>query len=317
MQKTRREAIDELLDFVGELNDTGARDSAERIFNRALESIWMKHSWSQFASPAPLQVTLVANQRSYALPDHFGRFRSLRKAGRNVTRGTDVDYINHDELLEQHPEAGTALEVASDPYLCTIAGVCGVSTQPSPSGEALEVVSSSVADTDIKVSIVGDDSSGRNLRSQVTLNGTTAVAIGTWGYVDEFGKAYPAGTDPATEYYSSRGTVTLRKVSGGTVLQTLFPEESSRKHQVLTVYPKAVRADVLSFPFIRGVNRLVHDADPLPANWGPAVFEEMFINWRVMNGDVRDAASIARPSFLELVQFENLQTRRGTTPFGA
>lgn len=316
MQKSRREVIDELLDFVGELEDAEARNTAERLLNRALEGIWMKRAWSQFVSPAPLQIQLVANQRSYALPDHFGRLRSLEQAARNATRGSWISYLGEQDMLERYPDAGTTLETASDPCYCTILGTVGVYGQPLVTGEALEVLSSSVADIDIRVSIIGDDANGNNTRDQVTLNGTTPVAIGTWSYVDEVGKAFPADEEPTTEYFSSRGNVTLRKVSG-TVLQQLFPQESARQHRVLTVYPKPSAADVLVVPFVRGLKLRVHDADPTPINWGPALFEEMLIQWRAHNGEVRDASQVARPAFLDLWCYENEQTQHVTRPFGS
>lgn len=308
MQKSRREAIDELLDFAGELNDSGARDTAERLLNRALETIWLKHPWSQFISPAPLQITLVANQRSYALPDHFGRVRSPRSNPvRNLTRGTSLRLLDDSVLFDQYPESGTTLEVASDPSCCSIFGTVGASTQPAAAGDALEVVSSSAADTTVRVAIAGDDTSGRNTRAQVTLNGVTPVAIGTWTFVDEFGKSYPAGSDPTTELTSSAGTVTLRKTAGGTVLQTLFPEESARRHQVFLVYPKPTAADVLAVPFIRSINRLYNDADNVPSAWGPALFEEMMIQWQVGTGDLpmAQAGRVTRAAFMDLVMFDN------------
>lgn len=317
MQKSRREVIDELLDFTGELSDIEARNTAERLLNRALETIWLKRAWSQFVSPAPLQITLVANQRSYALPDHFGRLRSLEQAARNLTRGSWISYLGDQEMLERYPDAGTLLESASDPSFCTILGTVGVYRQPLVIGEALEVFSSSAADVDIRVSIIGDDASGNNTRDQVTLNGSTPVSIGTWSFVDEFGKAFPSDTEPTTEYFSSRGNVTLRKVTGGAVLQTLFPQESARQHRVFTIYPKAIQADVLAVPFVRGIKLRAHDADPTPINWGPALFEEMLIQWRAGNGEIRDPSQALRPCLLDLVCMENEQTPHWTRAFGS
>lgn len=317
MQQTRREVIDELLDFVGELSDDEARNTAERLLNRALQTIWIKRAWSQFVSPAPLELTLTPNQRSYALPDHFGRLRSLEQAARNATRGSWIRYLAEMDMLEQYPDAGTSLEQASDPAFCSVHGTVGVTTQPLITGEELEVVSNNAADIDIRVSIIGDDSNGNNTRNQVTLNGTTPVSIGTWGFVDELGKAFPADTAPTTEYFSSRGNVTLRKVTGGTVLQSLFPQESARQHRVFTVYPKPIRADVLVIPFVRAIKLRAHDADPTPINWGPALFEEMLIQWRAQNGEIRDPSQAARPALIDLVCFENEQIPHWTRAFGS
>lgn len=319
MQKTRREIVDDLLDFAGELGDSNARTTAERMLNRALESIWLKHPWSQFVSPAPLQITMVVNRRSYALPDHFGRFRSPINPVRNLTRGTWLQSLPDEDLFRQYPEAGTTLEAASTPSLCTLLGSVGVQGQPLPTGEALQVVSSSAGDTDIRVSVVGDDSLGRNTRIEVMLDGLNAVAVGTWSYVDEFGKAYPAGEEPVTPLYSSRGTVTLRKTSDGTVLQTLFAEEAAKLHRILSVYPKPNVADVLAIPFIRAISPRLKDADVLPSNWGPALYEEMAIEWQVNTGDLTraEAGRVPRPALLDLICFENENQPRGTRPFGA
>lgn len=317
MQKTRREIVDDLLDFAGELNDNEARVTAERLLNRALETIWLKYPWSQFVSPSPLQVTLVPNRRSYAMPDHFGRFRWPMNPVRNLTRGTWLETMSDDDFYRQYPDSGTVLEVASSPSVCTLVGSVGVQVQPLITGEALEVVSTDALDVEIKVAVSGDDANGSNTRRQVTLAGQVPVAIGTWSYIDEFGKAYPAGSDPATALYSSRGSVTLRKVGSGTVLQTLFAQEAAQLHRVLVTYPKPSQADVLAAPFIRSVKRLVNDPDIIPSNWGPALFEEMVIQWKVNLGDLPMAGQAPRPVLLDLICFENENRPRGTRPFGA
>lgn len=319
MQRTRREAIDEFLGHVGELGDAEARNLADAAINRAIESIWMERTWRDFLSPAPLQLTMTVDQRSYALPDHFG------KVGpgiiRNISqRGGEVEQVSMERLQEMYPLSGTSLETNGQPSVMAIAGICGVHTQPSSAGDALEVVSDSAADTSakVKVSIEGDDENGRHRRREFTLNGLTPVSVGTWRWIDSFGKSYIFGQTPTTEYTSSAGSITLRKTSDQTELQYLFPEESSREHRVVTFAPKPNAADVITIPCIRRPKRLLFDADPLPADWWPAVFERMEADWRSNTGEVGSAASVPRPELAKLVGMENCNgPRPRVRPFGS
>jgi hypothetical protein len=319
MQRTRREALDEFLAHVGELGDAEARNLAEAAITRAVESIWMERTWRDFQSPASLELTLTVDQRSYALPDYFG------KVGpglvRNISqRGGEIEQVTPEQLQEFYPLSGTSLETNGRPCVMAIAGICGVHTQPSSSGDALEVVSDSAADiaTKVKVSIEGDDSNGRHRRREFTLNGTTAVSAGTWRWIDTFGKSYIFGQTPTTEFTSSAGSVTLRTVSGATELQYLFPEESSREHRVVTLAPKPNAADVLTIPCIRRPKRLLYDADPLPADWWPAVFEHMEANWRSNTGEAGSAAALPRPELAKLIAMENCNgPRPRVRPFGS
>jgi hypothetical protein len=306
MHRARREAIDEFLAHVGELQDDEARNLAEMTLNRAIETIALKRTWRDLQSPAPIELTLTVDQRSYALPDFFakvgpGLIRNLSRRGLEITETTQ------EELQSYRPEAGTTFETAGAPDLLVIAGVCGVHTQPASTGDALEVVSDSAADisTKVKVSIEGDDANGRHRRREFTLNGLTPVAVGTWRWVDTFGKSYIAGQTPTTEYTSSAGSVILRKVTGAVELQYLFPEESSHEHRVITFSPKPATADVIAIPCIRRPKRLIYDGDPLPADWWPAIFEEMEAGWRSNTGEAGSAASLPRPALRDLVEWEN------------
>lgn len=319
MHLTRRELLDDFLAFVGETGDSNARDVGERLLNRSLTSVWLRHPWRAYRSPAPVQVTCVANQRSYALPDYFGRLGP--GTVRNLTTGAQLEVLPDGDTERLFPTAGTTLESAGVPTMVEIAGVCGVHTQPASTGDALEVVSDNAADTDVVVAIAGNDSSGRWTRNQVTLTGTVAVAIGTWSFVDELAKAYLATVTPATELSSSRGMVTLRKVAGATELQKLFAQESAKEHQLVTLYAKPASAYVIAIPTIRKVKRLVYDADAIPDLWEPAVWEAMHIEWMVNTGEMRreNVGQVRRPALEDLIAFDNETTRAGgmrTTPFG-
>lgn len=319
MQRTRREALDEFLGHVGELGDAEARNLAEAAVNRAIESIWMMRTWRDFLSPSPLQLTMTVDQRSYALPDYFGRVGP--GIIRNISqRGHELEEKFMTDLQELYPLSGTSLETNGSPCVMAIAGVCGVHTQPSTSGDALEVVSDSAADTStkVKVSIEGDDSNGRHRRREFTLNGTTAVAVGTWRWIDSFGKSYIFGQTPTTELTTSAGSITLRKVSDLTEVQYLFPEESSHEHRVVTFAPKPNAADVITIPCVRRPKRLLYDADPLPADWWPAVFEYMKATWRDNQGEVGTEGAVPRPELNNLIAWENTNgPRQRVRPFGS
>jgi hypothetical protein len=317
VHQTRRELLDELLAFVNEPNDPDARNTAEGCLNRALTTLWLQLPWRVFRSPVPLQVTLTASQARYALPDYFGRVGPGRV--RNLTRnGAWLRRLQDGELERCFPATGTTGETPGNPEAYELAGTCGVHTQPAVTGDALEALSDSAADVDIVVAIDGDDANGRWTRNQVTLTGVNPVALGTWSFVDECAKAYQATSTPVTEGTSSRGAVTIRKTAGQTEIQKLFAQESAKDHPVFTVFPKPVSADVLAIPVIRKPKRTFRDADPLPDLWGPAIFEQMLIDWQVNTGELTVAAAMAvpRPKFVDLAAYENQDKgRRHKQPF--
>jgi hypothetical protein len=318
MQQSRREILDELLDWMGELDDPDARNTAERLLVRVLQTIWLKHTWSDHVSPDPWQITTVADQRTYVLPDHFGR-PTPSAVLRNLTTGEDLRIVTKNDLEAVHPEAGTTLETAAQPDSAFIGGTQPVHTQPSSSGDALEVVSDDVDDTTIKVTVIGEDANGIERRRVVTLTGTAPVAVGTYRKITTFGKAYPESQDPTTEGTSSEGNVTLRKVTGAVELETLQADESSRERLTITLHPKPDAVYVLALPFIRAPRRPIYDSDTLPRFWGPAIFEEARLEWAVDQGDLTYAALLQapRPRFKELVEFDNALTYAGmrNTPF--
>lgn len=315
MQKTRKEALDEFLGWVGELGDDVARDVAERALTRAVDAIWLKHPWRDYQSPDPLQLTLVAGQRSYPLPDFYGR--PGKGKVRNLTSGLELFPVNEDDADTMYPARGTTLEAASSPRHYLLGGIVGVQRQPLVTGQALEVLSTSADDsTNLRATIVGSDASGNMRRLQVTLNGTTPVAAGTFSYVDEFGKGYRESVDPTTEGTSSEGTISLRITSSATVLQQLFPEESAREHRVVTLIPKPATAEVIAFPVMRRPPRLLYDADPMPGDWWNAIFEELTIQWRVNRGELAVDSMVPRPALMDLVANDNANgPRRRVQPF--
>ena len=304
MQTSRRELLDDFLDFVVENGDIAARDTAERLYNRALMTIWRKHPWRQFYMPRPLQLTLRTNVRSYVLPTHFGRVGAGRV--RNITSPADIVGLEPDAVELLHPEAGTVEEVAGNPDIYTISGTCGVGVLV-PTPEDLTVVSDSANDgAVVQVAVEGYDAQDRWRRLVVSMGGLGPVALGTlipW----TFTKSYKATTTPPTELTSSAGTVTLSgSVSG--VLQQLLPYESAVEHQIITFYPMPDHdGDIVVVPYLRRPVREVNDADVVPMDWTEALFEEMVIQWRVNQGEMNTdaAANAIRPKFLDLLAFEN------------
>ena len=303
MQWTRRELIDDFLGFVTEAGDAVARDVAERVLNRAIEALWLKHDWLQFQSPQPYEIATAAGQRHYALPAHYGRMGP--GLVRNLTNGVALPSLEPADLDALAPGYGTSLDTArSAPRHYILRGTCGVFQQPDVSaGWELEALSSSTNDTDITVSLEGEDTNGMQQRVRVTLSGSTPVSCGTWRYVDHFGKSFPTAITPGTssgtvEQTTSRGTVTLRRVTVGTALQQLFADESARQHQLFSLYPTPDAVYVIGCPIHRAPARLLYDADPLPAFWAPATFEEMQVQWRVNTGELSldQATTMIRPA---------------------
>lgn len=306
MQRTRGEAINEFLGFVGELDDALAQQLARAELLNAILIITQSHVWLDYRSPAPFELSLVVNQRSYALPDYFGRLEYFRLP--NLSTCGHIQVIAKEDADRQFSRAGTSQEVASRSKFAVLAGITGVQTQPASTGEALEVVSTSASDVDtVVVSIAGNDGNGVWTRAQITLNGTGAVAAGTWNYIDEFGKSYVDVGGQASTFLTSHGTVTLRKASAGATLQALLPQESAREHQVITFYPKPLYADIISIPFVRQPKRPLYDSDPLPKDWWPALMERMLIRWRMNTGELGLDNNVPTPELNRLIENDNIK----------
>lgn len=332
MFESRRELVDRLLTFAGELNDAGARTIAEQLLNHALLQIWLKHPFRTFLMPDPVQLTTVAGTRSYLLPNYFGRIASHDGCVRNLTTGSRIRPAEGDDLYASHPEAGTALDTGrGDPSRYIIAGVCGLATQLPTAGLALEAVSSSALDVDVQAVFEGLDANGVYTATAVTLNGVVAVALGTWTKGQSFSKSWPqtiaAPTSMqalagASAYTSSRGVVTLRSaVDHVTVYQTLLPHESLREHFTITFWQTPAAVQTIALPILRLPRRLVNDADPVPTMWGPALFTELRKQWAINRGELPAtmANQVSNPELVDLVAWDN-ELRSGgrsyTEPFG-
>lgn len=319
MQTTRRELLDDFLGFVTEQGDSIARDIAERALNRALLALWMKRAWNQFRHQTPHQLTTVAGTRDYVLPRHFGRMAYADGRIRNVTTGGWLFPITREELDEQDPTAGTSLASNGLPIGYLQDNTVGVAVQPLSTGEACEVVSDSAADVAVRVYVEGLDQNGVSRRVQVTLTGTNPVAVGTWSRIELFGKSYPDGVTPTSEFTSSAGTVTLRTAAGPVTLQSLLSDESAVDLPVLTLYPTPDAAYTYAVPYLRAPRTLKDDAEPLPRFWGNALFEELQAQWHVNKGNIASDAQIPRPALADLIAMENASAvpfKARRRPFG-
>lgn len=318
MQTTRREILDDFLGWVTEGGDSVARNLAERALNRAVLALWLKQPWAQFRANVPYTFTTTAGIREYVLPAHFGRIAHRDGLIRNTTRGIDLTQLDQSDLDSFDGLAGTSLETQGQPRRYVLDNTVGVSVQPATTGEACEVVSSDALDVAVRVFVEGFDANGLSTRTQVTLTGTTPVAVGTWSRIERFGKSYPEGIDPTTELTSSAGTVTLRVVAGAT-LQTLSSDRSAVELPVLTLYPLPDTAESYVVPYMRAPQAMLRDADPLPRFWGNALFEEMQIAWHVNRGKLLTDAQVPRPHLADLIALENsnrVARTRHRTPFG-
>jgi hypothetical protein len=56
--------------------------------------------------------------------------------------------------------------------------------------------------------------------------------------------------------------------------------------------------------------RLLFDADPMPADWWNAIFEDLTIQWRVNRGEFRDPSDAPRPELLDLICADNANKPR-------
>lgn len=316
LEQTRTEFLDEFLAFVGESADSDARDVAERALNRVLIDIWKKRTWQQFVLPTPFVLTTVAGQRHYGLPSYFGRVSNRDGRLRNLTRKADLWPIEREDLQVMYPELG--LESAAYPSYYVIQGTQGTAVQPLDTGELLEVLSDSTSDTGIRVVVGGYGLDGEEQRVAATLTGTTPIALGTdpWTFIGTFAKAGPASGTQPTEFHSSFGTVTLRVAGGGKTLGKLAPRESSRKQQILELFPKPIGGQRIAVPIYRLPPGLIYDADPLPWEWKEAIFEGVLIEWKINTGELQFDADIPRPKLKDLIINDNLsRPRQRIRPF--
>lgn len=321
-QETLRELVDRLLRFTGESpTDADARAIAVDVCANAVFSIWLKHPFQEFVMPGDLRLATVASQATYILPPYFGRVASKDGIVRNLTTGVKIFPITQRELEETYPDIGSAIDTTtSDPQHYTIAGKVGVNVQVATAGEALEVVSDNAADVDVLATVEGI-LGGQWTTTQVTLNGLVAVALGTWTYVQTCSKSYPNGTTPATALTSSRGTVTFRVAAAGATRQTLLPVESSREQYQFRLHQTPQSVQTIGIPTIRLPRRLFHDGDVVPSMWGPAVFEQMHIDYSVNRGElsIQAAAQLPRPELERLIGYDNERkpaVRMRKIPFG-
>ena len=306
-QQSRRELVDEVLRLVGETGDPTARALAEDLINTGTLRLWMKHPWRLFRMPTAYVFTTVANQRSYPLPHYFGRVLPPPAEIRNLTTGGILSFEDQDGVLSEFPTQGTRLEVAGVSSRAFISGSVGVGLQPTTAaGDALEVLSSSPSDTAVVVTIEGIDDNDRHNRTQVTLNGTSPVAVGTWKKVIGYSKACPDSMTPTTALASSVGSVTLRVVSGAVELQVLLPTEAAVDRPEITLHPKPSATWTIAVPMMRLPRRMVYDGDMVPSLWGPALREYMVRNWRVSTGELGEEGGAPYPALLDLIALDNV-----------
>jgi len=312
---SRRELLDDFLNFVTEPGDATSRDIAERLYNRALMTLWRKHPWRQFRMPTPIQITLQAGQRSYVLPDYFGRVAGGRI--RNISVPCDIVGMEPEMLQTLHPEAGTTEETAGSPDLYTVSGTCGVEAiLPAP--RLLDVSSTSgLEGTVVTWTVEGFDANRRWRRATGSTNGPIAVTVTDDGGVPlalipwTFSKSYKAGNTPTTDLTSSQGTIVLNTHFTGLddviVLAQLPPYQSAAEHQVITFYPVPDSSgDTVVVPYLRRPVRELNDGDVVPMDWTEALMEEMVLQWRVNTGELSadSASNAARPKFLDLLAWE-------------
>jgi hypothetical protein len=165
----------------------------------------------------------------------------------------------------------------------------------------------------------------------LTGSATLEVAPGAlWATVDECSKCFlpttiPGETEGTKPLTSSRGTVELAKTGSrsnpsaypDSYLTYLDPDESARTYPQITFDPPPDGVYDIALPVIRQMRRLTSDSDQIPAEWGPALMEDMLISWRVNTGELGLDANIARPAFLDLVAYDNsIRPARSTVPFG-
>lgn len=310
MATTAREILDDFLAAAAATSDGVQRTRALRALGRAILYISQRHPWEILKRAEPYQFATVVGQRLYPLPAWFGRVSREDGAIADLTRRRNLTPIDPLELAFLDPTQGTDDELLGQPERYLFAGEVGVHTQPATAGEALEVLSASADDTAVRVEIEGLDEDGEEDRNQVTLTGAAPVALGTWSRIDTFSKAYPDGVTPPTAGTSSAGVVTLRTVVGATELQKLFVDESQRAVKQLRLWRTPNEVHQLAIPATRRLLTPRFDADPIPDGWDLAVMEGLWIEWRVMQGEIASDSDVPRPRLVDLICDDNANRLR-------
>lgn len=318
MYTTRGELLQVFLRFMTELEDDEARNIAEDLLNRAVQRVWSHKRWLTFESAEPYQLLTEVGVSKYALPTHFGTLGVGEV--RNLTTGTRIRQVRQRVREQVLPSYGTLIYTSTgEPQQFELSGKQPVFRQPEDSGWELELVSDDTDDTDVVVSLNGEDPEGIRHRISYTLTGTTPVSADEWRYLDGFGKSFtpavvPGTTAGTTEHTTSRGIVSLRRITPNqtTFLQRLDAIEASRSHQILRLFPTPAAAYVIGVPIYLQPQRLVFDGDPLPEHLEEAIEEEMQIQWRVNTGELPldQATNAIRPALKAAVEWDNANRQR-------
>ena len=98
---------------------------------------------------------------------------------------------------------------------------------PSDDGEAMEVVSSSVSDTTVEITVVALDENGLEKSQTKTLNGTTPIPLD--GLMSRVNLSFVSGSS------SPLGNVTVRQLGGGNVFSLIDARNKKSFDGVYTV----------------------------------------------------------------------------------
>lgn len=194
--------------------DQQARLLADEFLRRNYQRIYDAYLWPE----SKVIYTASSTGAHIVLPDHIAQVIKVRYSATLPA----IDVADLSAYFDLVP--GIFEETATQPAAYSVLTPIGSSILP-PTGEKLQVVSSSAADKG-NVFIRGEQTNGAEFSETVVLNGTTNVAMASALLVPlTISKGITAGT------------ITVTGFSSGTLYQTLLPTEREKKHIRLWIQP--------------------------------------------------------------------------------
>lgn len=208
----------------------------KEFLRRQYQAIWDSRPWKE----SNVLARVATDGQTLILPEYMDRVIAVRTDDQRTLLPVGLSYlfaVNPSLFEQQGAPVGFSILTSS-------------AVRVSPVGEALRLVSSSVADKPVLA--LRGEAGGTELSEVVTLNGTTAVSTAAQNYNVVLTLAKPITV----------GTVTVTGATSGTTLLTLLPGERERKHLRLFLHPASPNCGMEYLVLAkRRIQPLVTDSD--------------------------------------------------------
>ena len=209
---------------------------------RIYEDVWNSYPWRD-TKLMQYVVSVDANSDDIVLPSEVDAITGMASTTETLFP------LNEFLLVKNLP--GWATESGAKAYQYFAMPDSPVLVQPA-AAYAVEIVSSSTADTSGSVVVVGV-SGGVDTAVTLTINGTSAAGSGTVTFTEIKSVSKPATT----------GTITLRKASAGTTYAVLLPWQTQGSYRRIRLYPIPTVAITFYVEALRRFQPLVSQYDAI------------------------------------------------------